>query len=227
MTPPKTSTRRLKAHGRYPQFVYRAFAKKSYAEDFALRGRFRMGNLRVYSTLEDVQRHDASEGQGQFQRLGMVTSVDFFADSDETSITEAPGYVHTQTELLNPKFLLSCSLAGVDLAYLRSKFGAGLVRIDNPQKLAQEISSYLEDLPHQFAGGVEGCVVHYNKGGEVRTGLSNIASTRLSYSQKPARFNQEKEFRLVTIAMGTPGSWLNVDYLPIDLDRTLDYVTLM
>jgi hypothetical protein len=43
----KKSVRNLKAHGRFPKFVYRAFKEKSFAEEFFLRGRFRMGNLRV------------------------------------------------------------------------------------------------------------------------------------------------------------------------------------
>src|SRR5262249_33800165 len=78
------SVRRLKAHGRFPKFVYRAFTQKSYAEDFALRGSFRLGNLRMYPGIKAEERRDASEGHGHFQHLGIVTSVDFVAGSDET-----------------------------------------------------------------------------------------------------------------------------------------------
>lgn len=112
MTTTPTSGRHLKAHGRYPRSAYRAFASKTYAEEFACSGKFRMGNLRAYSSSEDAQRRDPSEGEGHFQRFGTVTSVDFVPRSDETSVSQAPGYVHTHTELLNPKFLLSCSLPG-------------------------------------------------------------------------------------------------------------------
>ena len=224
MTTTKTSVRHLKAHGKYPRFVYRAFTKRSYAEDFAGRGKFRMGNLRVYSTLEDAERRDSSEGEGHFQRFGTVTSVDFVPGSDETFVTEEPGYVHTHTELLPPKFALSCALPGVDLEYLRARFGAWVVRIDDPRRLAQEVSDYLAGLPNRFAA-VEGCLVHYNKGGKVRADVSNIALTRLSYSQKPAAFNQEKEFRFVVIAMGTPRSRFNADYLTVELGRALGYVS--
>jgi len=77
MTTTKTSVPHLKAHGRYPRFVYRAFTARSYAEDFVRYGKFRMGNVRVYVALEDAERRDPSEGKGHFQRFGTVTSVDF------------------------------------------------------------------------------------------------------------------------------------------------------
>jgi hypothetical protein len=227
MTSTTKSVRRLKAHGRYPKFVYRAFTEKSFAEDFSLRGRFRIGNLRVYASLEDAGRGDSSEGQGHFQRFGTVTTVDFTPRSDETSVAERPGYVDTRMELLNPKFVLSCALPGVDLRYLRERFGPWLVRINQPRRLAQDISDYLGTLPNRFAGVVEGCFVHYNKAGRVRAGLINTASIRLSYSQKPVSFNQEREFRFVVIAAETPSTWFDGDYLPIDLGRTLTYVTVI
>jgi len=96
MTSTKSSARHLKAHGRYPTVVYRAFAEARYAEDFALRGGFRLGNLRVYARMEDAERRDSSEGQGYFQRFGTVTSVDFFEGSEETAVWQEPGYVHTR-----------------------------------------------------------------------------------------------------------------------------------
>lgn len=220
------SVRHLKAHGRYPKFVYRAFKEKSFAEDFSLRGRFRMGNLRVYASLEDA-RGDPSEGQGHFQRFGTVTTVDFTPRSDETAVAERPGYVDTGMELLNPKFVLSCSLPGVDLRYLQERFGPWLVRINEPRRLAREISDYLGTLSNRFAGGVEGCFVHYNKAGRVRAGLTDAASIRFSYSQKPVSFNQEREFRFVVIAAETPSTWFDGDHLPIDLGRALTYVTVI
>lgn len=226
MTTPQPSVRRLKAHGRYPKFIYRAFTRRIYAEEFARCGKFHMGNLRVYSSLEDVARGDHSEGEGHFQRFGTVTSVDFVPRSDESFVSYAPGYVQTHTELLNPKFVLSCSLPGVDLNYLRSRFGSWVVRIDDPRRLAQEISTYLGGLRDRFSG-VEGCVVHYNKGGKVGASLSDIAWTRLSYSQKAASYGSEREFRLVAFSTGKPSSWLDRNYLMIDLGRALDYATVI
>ena len=95
------------------------------------------------------------------------------------------------------------------------------------ERLAREISYYLGTLPNRFAGGVEGCSVHYNKAGRVRANLTNTASIRLSYSQKPVSFNQEREFRFVVISGETPSTWFDGDYLPIDLGRALTYVTVI
>jgi hypothetical protein len=226
MTELKTSGRSPKAHGGYPKFVYRAFRERFFADEFALHGRFRLANLRVYIAIEDAGRRDPSEGKGHFQSLGTVTTVGFVPGSDESFVRQAPGYVHTHTELLNPTFILSCALPGVDLGHLRSRFGVWVAKIDNPRGLAHELARHLGQLAHRFAG-VEGCVVHYNKGGRVRPSLSNIARTRLSYSQKPITFGPDKEFRFVTHAMGSPRSRFNDNYLSVDLGRSLDYVNVI
>ena len=226
MTSTNASERHLKAHERFPRFVYRAFTQKSYAEDFALRGRFRLGNLRLYPGIEAEERRDASEGQGHFEHFGMSASVDFVAESDGTSVSQTPGYVHMHTELLNPAFILSCSLPGVELNYLRSHFGQWLVKIAEPKQLAQDLSRYLETLPDRFTG-VEGCLVNCNKGCRVGEHLSNIASTRLAYSQKPVAFSREKEFRFVVIAMGTPSLRFNAKYLHVDFGGALNYVSVI
>lgn len=156
-----------------------------------------------------------------------MTTVTFVQRSDDTFVAHAPGYVHTHVELLNPKFVLCCSRPGVDLGYLRERFGRWLVKIDQPRRLAQEISDYLGTLPYRFAGGIEGCPVHYNKGGKVRPGLTTNASTRLSYAQKPVAFIQDREFRFVAIVTGTPGSRFDGDYLSIDLGHALNYVSVI
>jgi hypothetical protein len=57
--------------------------------------------------------------------------------------------------------------------------------------------------------------------------LSNIASTRLSYTQKPASFTREQEFRFVVTAMGLPSRRFKASYLTVDLGRALDYVRVI
>ena len=226
MNSPTAVRAKLRAHGRYPKFVYRAFKQKSHADNFALSGKFRMGNIRVYTDIEDGNRQDSSEGQGQFQQWGMVTTVDFVRGSDKTFTTQSPGYVQTDMELLNPKFVLCCSQRNVDLAHLR-RFGPWLVKIEQPRQFAQEVSDYLATLPYRFSGGVEGCVVYYNKGDKIRPTLTDDASVRMSYAQKPAAFKADKEFRFVVIVNGPPSSCFDDDYLTIDLGRALGYVTII
>ena len=127
---------RLRAHGNYPKTVVRAFKERARAKDLVEHGRFRM-DLRTYTEIKDEARKDPSEGQGHFQRYGMVTAVDFSPDSDETVTITKPGYVETHIELLNPKFIFSCFLPSVDLDLLRERFGPWLVKIKQPRQFSQ------------------------------------------------------------------------------------------
>jgi hypothetical protein len=219
--------RRLGAHGDFPLVAYRAFDERAYAEDMVLRGEFRFGNLSRYQKHEDLNRRDQTEGLGHFQRIGRVTTVDFYSESDATVVNRPPGYFHTHVELLNPRFVLSCGTSRVNLTRFRKQFGEWVVRITEPRRFAQEISEYLETLPHEFAGGVEGCFVKYDKGGKMRRRLDSIESTTLSYSQKPLDFSAEREFRFVIIVMGLPSEHFNEDYLTIDLGRRLPYARIL
>ena len=105
-----------------PKLVLRAFKERAYAEEFLEHGRFRMGNLGFTLRLR-MRPKSSSEGQGHFQRYGMVTSVDFSRDSDETATLTRPGYVHSHMELLNPKFIFSCSMPNVEIDLLRKHSG--------------------------------------------------------------------------------------------------------
>jgi len=141
--------------GEYPDVILRGFTKRAYAEDFVEHGRFRMGNLRSYTQIEDENRKDPLEGQGHFRHHGMVTSVDFSRDSDETMTLSHPGYVHNHVELLNPKFIFSCSLPSIDMDFLRQRFGPWIVKIKQPRQFADDICAFLETLPYRFGEGVK------------------------------------------------------------------------
>jgi hypothetical protein len=77
----------------------------------------------------------------------------------------------------------------------------------------------------RFAG-VKGCVVQYNKGEKSLDELT-FTSVPLSYSQKPAIFSAENEFRFVVIVTGKPSQWLDENFLPIDLGHKLNYVEFL
>jgi hypothetical protein len=218
--------KRLLPIGNYPKVVLRAFKERAYGEDFVAHGIFRMGNLRTYTEIEDENRKDWSEGQGHFQHYGMATSVDFSRDSEETTTLTQPGYVHSHIELLNPKFIFSCSLPSVDIDLLRQRFGSSIVKIKQPRQFADDICGFLETLPYRFGGGVKACVVQYDKGEKSLHQLT-VASVPLSYSQKPAIFSTENEFRFVVIVTGKPSQWFDDDFLAVDLAHKLDYVEFL
>jgi len=68
--------------------------------------------------------------------------------------------------------------------------------------------------------------VQYNKGEKSSQQLT-VASVPLSYSQKPAIFSMENEFRFVVITTGKPSQWLDDDFLPMDLAHKLNYVEFL
>ena len=65
--------------------------------------------------------------------------------------------------------------------------------------------------------------MQYNKGEKSLDELT-FTSVPLSYTQKPAIFSAENEFRFVVIVTGKPSQWLDEDFLPIDLGHKLNYV---
>ncbi len=68
--------------------------------------------------------------------------------------------------------------------------------------------------------------MQYNKGEKSLDELT-FTSVPLSYSQKPAIFSAENEFRFVVIVTGKPSQWLDEDFLPIDLGHKLNYVEFL
>jgi hypothetical protein len=223
----KTEKKGLKAHGEYPEYIYRAFTKRKYAEEFVDEGKFVLGNLKRYKQIEDSSRQDKTEGIAEFQRPGVVQSVFFSKSCEEEHIVESVGHIRTYSELGNPKFILCTSLPGIELKHMEKNFGKYIVRINNPKQLAFDITSYLESLPHKFAGGVEGCYVKYDKGNKVERKIDNNEIIKLSYSQKPEIYKEDCEFRFVAIVMGNPSTRLNARTLEINLCKRLVYAKLV
>jgi hypothetical protein len=134
----------LRVRGEFPRVVYKAFSRLDYAQDFVARGRFRLGNLCVYSKIEDANRRDYTEGEAHYQAPGMVTTVFFDRDTDAVHSEEAPGHVTTHSQLGNPKFVFCCFREEAELDSLRTKFGHYVVQITHPEQLAVDLCSFLE-----------------------------------------------------------------------------------
>ena len=219
--------KKLLAHGVYPSYVYKAFNEREYLEWFIDEGKFRLGNLRTYKSIEDLARRDNDEGTAVYRRPGMVTSVAFSKDNDDTFVTEAPGHINTHTELGNPKFVFCTSLPNVNLQYMKERFGKYIVKITEPKTFAQDISQYLYSIPTRFAGGIEGIEIQYNRNEIIEKELDNKDRVTLSYSQKSFEFKDETEFRFVALVLGTPSKRYNEDYLDINIGKRLQYVDIV
>jgi hypothetical protein len=221
--------KKLKAHGEFPDgHVFKAFSRIEHADAFVGQGRFRMGSLKSYRKTEDVRRKDDAEGHGHIWVPGAVVTAHFDAkDPDYFEVTEGPGHRDVHSELGNPIYIFSTSLPEVDLDYLKNRFGRFIIQIDAPEQLAHDITEHLKRRPEKFAGGIEGCMVSYNRDGIVDADLDNYKLISLSYSQKSADFVDEYEFRFVAINMDRPSERRAFEYLEIDLGGPVSYARVI
>jgi len=164
------------------------FEKDSYVESF-LSGRLRFGSLTYYTKTESLARQDNSEGVSHF----LVDSV------------------------INTGEYISCHVYA--LCFHRtlenakdSKFGKHIVEVRNPIKLAELVTSKMDDLAHNFVGGIEGVFVEYNKGEEFHSRPEKLELARLIYSQKPRDpYEPEKEFRMIILCRENLGEHFELD----------------
>jgi hypothetical protein len=93
-----------------------------------------------------------------------------------------------------------------------SKFGKHIVEVRNPIKLADLATSKMQELAHDFVGGIEGVLVEYNKGEEFHSRPDQLELARLIYSQKPRDPHEsENEFRMVILSRENLGEHFEVD----------------
>ncbi len=211
--------------GQYPKAVYRSFTKPEYLEDFLEHGRFRIGHIDSFRSIEDSARRDQSEGEARYRRPGIVTKVHFSRCSDETFETNEPGDIETSAQIGNPTYLFCTSRTSIDLNLMRSKFGDFVALISEPRRLALDLCHYFQTSEYKLAGGIEGCCVQYTKDTVIQTKLSSIQRAQLSYSQKPEEHKKEKEFRYVAILFSKPQDGEFPTYLEIDLNKKLTYAS--
>ncbi|MEZ0123549.1 MAG: hypothetical protein AB9Q23_05970 [Candidatus Reddybacter sp.] len=159
--------------GEYPETLFRAFDKLEYAQQF-LNGYLRFGTVLGYTEIEDEGRRDVTEGVGHIVHKGLGTKVMFCSNV----------------------FYALCCHRTLEAA-LEVGHGKFIVEIFDPLHLAEDITRVLRSSPAKHFGGVEGVAVEYDKGNEFEHELSSYEKSRLTYSQKPASYKPEHEFRFV------------------------------
>lgn len=177
----------LKAHGEYPQTVYRVFDNTEYAKDFT-KGQIRFSLLQSYKSIEDDLRKDISEGEAHVvynnvNRHSSFASNRFYILSFHRSLESAQ----------------------------RSKFGNIIVKITNPIQLASEITKWLEQQDFKHFGGIEGVNIEYTHGEKVKNKLISTELARLTYSQKPESFKDENEFRFIFIRKSCQNDYVFIE----------------
>lgn len=160
-----------------PSFLYHAFSKQEYASDFIARGLFLMRLPEYYRKIEDTKRKDSTEGIGRFKT----------------------GNTEHETLNLNCKYLLCCSGPEVDLNLLKCKFGAYIVKINDPLHFAQDVTSWLHNERIPLMWDAAWKKVCYNKDQALLEKFSKEQYAEFGYIQKDPKFSDEYEYRLIVI----------------------------
>jgi len=232
-----------KVCGEFPEYCYKAFKCKKHAESFVDRGTFRMSCQLSYKALENEQLRDATEGCGLIKVPGIVTYHGLTQDSAEKPISiQKRDHIEKTGGLRNPRFCFCTCLPEVDRNHIKT-LGKYIVKINNPRKLAEDINDYFANN-EQGKYSIEGCNVIYNKGQESGKQLTTTEIVDLDYKQKPERFRDNCEFRIVAMKLSKvcDGECKFFDgpserddkrddpecaYIKIELGKKLDYLSFV
>jgi hypothetical protein len=190
-----------KVCGEFPDYCYKAFECKEYAESFMDRGTFRMGCQLSYKAIENEQLRDATEGSVSIRVPGIVTYYGFSPGRAEEPIClQKMGHREESGGSSNPRFCFCTFLPKVNRDHMKT-LGKYIVNINNPRKLAEDINNYFANKEEgKFV--IEGMDIVYNKGQESDRQLTNNEKADLAYKQKPESFSPDCEFRIVAIKLG-------------------------
>jgi hypothetical protein len=187
-------SKRLQIFGAIPLPLYRAFSKLEYAEDFC-RGNVRFQTLEYYKGTADKTRVDMVEGIAEAQVPGEAIVIDqnggaFVVAGIEKVV--APTFNNSHFI-----YCMSLPVNGKPSEELK-KFGKYVVKVKEPivflNRIAEAIKAdeKLAVNPPSF----EASRVVYNKG-EMQLSKPKLSMiNRLRWTQKPASYKAELEYRL-------------------------------
>ena len=197
-----------------PDILYRGFDAPEHARAFVNEGVIHFGRLDGYCNLEDARRRDRDEGKAQ-----LLTPV---PNSQDVILEEVKGR--------NRVYVLCCSAA--DPAYVASKFGPYLVRINNPEALVADIRDYILYHPVVKNPRIYAKRVRYDRGATVVRSPSLDEWVDIAWSQKSTFFEAEREYRIAILsglsregpAADPIGAWA---FASVELNRRLSYCDLL
>lgn len=187
-------SKRLQIFGAIPFPLYRAFSKLEYAEDFC-RGNVRFQTLEYYKGTEDKTRVDMVEGIAEAQVPGEAIVI------EQNGVAVVVGGIEkvVASTFNNSHFIYCMSLPvnGKPSEELK-KFGKYVVKVKEPivflNRIAEAIKAdeKLAENPPSF----EASRVVYNKGEMQLSKPKRSKINRLRWTQKPASYKAELEYRL-------------------------------
>jgi hypothetical protein len=198
----KTDIMKANKRVQHPSFLYRAFRERQHARDFVDYGRFRLGLIEGYKTVEDRGRQDSREGESSSFIETNVSEVEVDKSSMRVvAVNSVPGRLHLRGRHLNPLYLLCAAGPSVDLTHLRRQFGEWVVRIDAPSRLLLDLHSRDPvNSSMEICGKPKLERVSYSKDEIGVDYPDSFESTRLCWTQKPKDFEPDCEYRYIITA---------------------------
>lgn len=188
---------RVKLSWGSPPCLYRAFDKLEYADQFIGSGSLLMRHIRSYAIVEDTTRADSKEGLWSW------------ANPDGSG----GGYCSPYAA-----YIFCVSGPTVDLKYL-SRFGKFIVRINEPVQFASDIEGYIKEPVN-----IDCVKIRYRDVAVLKQRPTTEDAYRSTYSEKPARFFRECEYRVVAVSNIVGPGCLGYS---INLKRQLTYAELL
>jgi len=191
-----------------PPYLYKGFTKEIYAIDFLKEGKFRLGLLEYYKTIEDECRRDESEGKSESIVKRYLPDFTLYLKGTH----------------INPLYLFCTSGPDVDLLYMKSKWPF-IVKISDPQKLKKSLDANKPlNTKMEIVGKCKIEKVRYTKGEVVEIDPDSIEAVKLSYAQKPRSYEEQCEFRYIVTAL-PPADHEPDMYLDYKLGYEIDYAS--
>ncbi len=166
-----------------PPYLYRGFTKEIYAKEFLEKGKFRLGFIEHYRSIEDDNRRDETEGKS------------------ESIVKQEPDFtLYSRGTWGDPVYLFCTSGPDVDLEYMKTKWPF-VVKITDPEKLKNAIDDNKPlNTKMEVVGRCEIREVSYDKGELTTVDRNSVKEAIRSYTQKPRSFEEDCEFRYVVKA---------------------------
>lgn len=205
-----------------PVRLLRFFKDKVFADAFVDAGTIRMNSQAYFKTIEDAARSDSSEGQGTLRVPGQqLTAVSI--PSGKTSLTT--GELECGFLQLNPIYIFCTSLPEVDVKRMSDKMGPYIVEIFEPGIFQDRLmESAVVKIPKgDMLLEPEAAPVRYDKGAVVAQRPKLGEHLNLAYTQKPASFAEECEFRFI-VRIGLPATPDDPQFIDLQLANPEQFV---
>jgi hypothetical protein len=219
----------------FPSLLYRYFGEERWAREFVERGRFHFSHLEYYRQFDCAARGDDTEGEGFASYYDDVQTVHFGKTTNVVKgVSVGSGKMDIHSNSCNAYFIMCCTRPpDDDLQRLASEFGSYVVKISDPERLAEDIAVYLRSLSSP-PFSLECVQVTYGKGGLLAGKPDSETLKRLSWADKPPAYAYQHEWRYVLTdePKGTENS--DTDelegfdlHINIEIGRPLDYAELI